>query len=73
MSVPQEARMRPRPVSLHDPREFPILYVDDEAENLRNTRKTHENGKTQNGKQMKFNMFSLTLIPIGGLFVFIDT
>ena len=27
--------MRPRPVSLHDPREFPILYVDDEAENLR--------------------------------------
>ena len=27
--------MRPRPLRLHDPREFPILYVDDEIENLR--------------------------------------
>ena len=27
--------MRPRPVRLHDPREFPVLYVDDEVENLR--------------------------------------
>ena len=27
--------MRPRPLHLHDPREFPILYVDDEIENLR--------------------------------------
>lgn len=27
--------MRPRPVRLHDPSEFPILYVDDEVENLR--------------------------------------
>jgi signal transduction histidine kinase/CheY-like chemotaxis protein len=27
--------MRPDPERLHDPREFPILYVDDEPENLR--------------------------------------
>jgi len=27
--------MRPRPLRLHDHREFPVLYVDDEVENLR--------------------------------------
>lgn len=27
--------MKPRPISAHDSREFPILYVDDEAANLR--------------------------------------
>jgi len=27
--------MRPRPLRLHDPREFPVLYVDDEVDNLR--------------------------------------
>jgi signal transduction histidine kinase len=27
--------VKPRPLSAHDPRQFPILYVDDEAANLR--------------------------------------
>ncbi len=32
---PCEARMRPKPSRLMDHREYPVLYVDDEPDNLR--------------------------------------